>query len=220
MNSHPYVNWLAPDKIIKDSLWEAVSKASRYARGDLLDIGCGEKPYYEIFKDKVSSYIGLDLKGGDVKGSALDLPFPDEHFDTIFSSQVIEHIEDSFLMMQEASRVLKKGGHLILTAPLFWCLHEEPKDFFRFTKYGLNLLAKKSGLKIVYIKECGSWLSTLGQMISLFLESTANRTVLRFPKKIIQIIFQYISWKLSKIKRLAKNKQAPLGYIMVARKPK
>ena len=218
MNSHPYVNWLAPDKIIKDSLWEAVSKASKYAKGDLLDIGCGKKPYYEIFKNKVSSYTGLDIKGGDVKGSALNLPFENEHFETIFSSMVIEHVEDPFLMMEEANRVLKKGGYLIITAPLFWCLHEEPMDFFRFTKYGLSLLAEKSGLKIVYIEERGNWPSTLGQMISLFFESTANRTLLRYPKKVIQMIVQYAFWQMSKIKRFCKNKQAPIGYIMVARK--
>lgn len=220
MCSFLHVAWFSPDRIEKDTLWEAISDASKYASGNLLDIGCGKKPYYKIFKKKVSSYIGLDLKDGDVTGSALELPFPDNYFDTVFSSQVIEHVEDPFLMMRESMRVLKKGGYLILTAPLFWCLHEEPRDFFRFTKYGLLKLVEQANLTIIYIKERGCWPSTLGQMISLFLESTVNRTVLRFPKKILQVVCQYILWHFSKIKRLSKNKQAPLGYIMVAKKPK
>lgn len=220
MSGHPYVSWLAPDKIVKDYLWEEISKASKYAKGNLLDIGCGDKPYFEIFKNKVNSYIGLDMEKGDVKGSALDLPFPDEHFETVFSSQVIEHVENPFLMLREATRVLKKDGYLILTAPLFWCLHEEPRDFFRFTKYGLTYLAKEAELKIVYIKKMGNWPSTIGQMISLFLESTVNRTFLKYPKKAFQTLVQYIFWQMSKIKRFTKNKQAPIIYIMVAQKPK
>lgn len=220
IKGHPYVSWFSPDKIEKDSLWIAVYEASGYARGKLLDIGCGKKPYYKILKNKVTSYIGLDLEGGDITASALKLPFPSEEFDTVFSTQVLEHVEDPFLMIAEANRVLKKGGYLILTAPLFWCLHEEPRDFFRFTKYGLNTLARKNGLRVVYIRERGNWPSMLGQMSSLFFESTVNRTILKYPKKIIQIIIQYILWQMSKIGRLAKNKQAPLGYIMIARKPK
>lgn len=218
MRGHPYVFWLAPDKIVKDYLWEEITKASKYARGNLLDIGCGEKPYYEIFKNKVASYIGLDLKGGDIVGSALKLPFPDEHFTTVFSSQVIEHVEYPFLMMDEAARVLKKGGYFILTAPLFWCLHEEPNDFFRFTKYGLALMSKSAGLKVIYIRGKGNWLSTVGQLTSLFLESTVNRTFLKYPKKVVQMMIQYLAWQASKIKRLVKNKQAPIIYVMVARK--
>jgi len=208
------------DKIVKDYFWKEIKLASRYAKGDLLDIGCGKKPYLEIFKNKVSSYIGLDLKEGDVIGSALDLPFPDESFDTVFSSQVLEHVEDPFLMMREVTRVLKKGGYLILTAPLFWCLHEEPRDFFRFTKYSLQLLAEKAGLKVVYIKGLGCWPETIGQMISLFLESTCNRTILKYPKKIFQDLIIYLFWQMGKIKRFRKNTQAPMVYIMVAQKPK
>jgi len=186
--------------------------------GNLLDIGCGKKLYLEIFKDKVSSYVGLDLKGGDVIGSALDLPFANESFNTVFSGQALEHVEDPFLMMKEVARVLEKGGYLILTAPLFWCLHEEPRDFFRFTKYSLRLLAEKADLKVVYIKGLGCWLETIGQMISLFLESTCNRTVLKYPKKIFQILILYLFWQMGKIKRFKKNTQAPIAYIMVARK--
>jgi len=220
MSRHPFVSWLAPDKIIKDSLWESITVAAKYAKGNLLDIGCGKKPYYEIFKNRVSSYIGLDLKDGDVRGSALNLPFPNEHFETVFSSMVLEHVEDPLLMFKEAARVLKKGGYLILTAPLFWCLHEEPKDFFRFTRYELSFLGKEAGLKLIYVKEMGNWLSTVGQMISLFLESTANRTFLKYPKKVFQVILQFFFCQMSKIERFRKNKQAPIAYILVAQKMK
>lgn len=212
------ISWFSPDKLEKDSLWSAVSSASKYAKGKLLDVGCGNKPYYNIFLNKVDSYIGLDLSGGDVVGSALNIPFSNSFFDTVLSTQVIEHIEKPQVMFQEINRVLKKNGHLILTAPLFWCLHEEPEDYFRFTKYSLSALLSKKNFKIIYIKERGNWLITLGQMISLFLESSFNRMLLKYPKRFLQFIIQYLCYRLSKIEKFNKNKQAPLGYIIVARK--
>lgn len=215
---YPHLSWLAPDKIIKDSLWSSISQASKYAKGKLLDIGCGKKPYLPIFKNRVESYVGLDLKGGDVCGSALALPFPNNSFETVFSSQVLEHVTDHFLMIREAYRVLKPNGYLIMTAPLFWCLHEEPNDYFRFTKYGLKLILEKAGFKIVEIKENGNWPSMVGQMTSLFLESTLNRTILYYPKKLLQLLVQYFYAKLSTLKRFTKNHQAPICYTLVAHK--
>lgn len=212
------VSWFSPDKLEKDTLWDAVSWASRYAKGRLLDVGCGKKPYYGIFSKKVVSYTGLDLDGGDVSGSALKIPFNSNSFDTVLSTQVIEHVEEPQIMLKEIHRVLKRNGHLILTAPLFWCLHEEPNDYFRFTKYSLSTLLKKENFKIIHIKERGNWLTTLGQMISLFLESSFNRFFLKYPKRFLQFIIQYSFYRLSKIEKFNKNRQAPLGYIVIAKK--
>lgn len=212
------VSWFSADKLEKDSLWDSVSKAAKYAKGDLLDVGCGNKPYQNIFIKKVNSYIGLDLQGGDITGSVLKLPFGDNSFDTILSTQVIEHISDPGLMMHEIHRVLKKNGHLILTAPLFWCIHEAPNDYFRFTKYSLSMLINQENFKLIYIKERGNWLLTLGQLISLFLESSFNRLFFKYPKRFLQAMIQYVFFIMSKINRFDKNTQAPLGYIIVAKK--
>jgi len=213
-----YYSWLYPEKLEKDSITDAVYKASKYAKGKLLDVGCGKKPYQYIFQSKVTSYIGIDKEFGDVLGSALCLPFLDNSFNTVLSTQVIEHVEEPFQMMSEIHRVLKKDGFLILTAPLFWCLHEIPNDYYRFTSYSLYYLAKKTGFKIIYIKERGNWLITIGQFISTFLESTLNRTILKYPKKLFQAFVQFTFYKLSKIKRFQKNRTAPLGYVIVAQK--
>jgi len=212
------ISWLSPDKLEKDSLWDSIDESSKYAKGKLLDVGCGDKPYYQIFSRKVDSYVGLDLHGGDVIGSALKLPFKNNSYDTVLSTQVIEHVIDPQIMIKEAYRVLKKNGYLILTAPLFWCLHEEPNDYFRFTKYSLSALLNKENFKIIYIKERGNWLITLGQMISIFLESSFNRVLLKYPKRFLQLIIQYTCYRLSRIEKFNRNKQAPLGYIIVARK--
>lgn len=210
-------SWFSPDKLEKDSILDSLIEARKYAKGRLLDVGCGNKPYQRIFAKKVTEYLGLDKTVGDIHGSALDMPFKKNTFDTVLSTQVLEHVSDPQKMMDEISRVLKKGGHAILTMPLFWCLHEEPEDYFRFTKYGLMKLAKESKLEIVYIRDRGNWPITIGQLISIFLEPTINRYLLKYPKRLIQTSIMFIFYQLSKL-YIFRNSQAPLGYTIVLKK--
>jgi hypothetical protein len=58
-------------------------------------------------------------------------------------------------MICECRRILKTGGHLILTGPFYWPLHEEPSDFYRFTKYGFAQLLKDAKFSQWEIKEDG-----------------------------------------------------------------
>ena len=81
--------------------------------GRVLDVGCGGKPYRSWF-GAVTEYVGLDV----VPGSSVDVvvssnerwPLLDEHFDVLFSSQVLEHVENLEFTLLEMKRVLKKGG--------------------------------------------------------------------------------------------------------------
>jgi SAM-dependent methyltransferase len=211
---HLRVSWFSPDKLEKDSILDSLIESRKYVKGKLLDIGCGEKPYKDIFNDLVSEYMGMDKSFGDIKGSALKIPVKNETFDTVLSTQVLEHVSDPQKMMDEIHRVLKKGGHAILTMPLFWCLHEEPEDYFRFTKYALKKLSKSANLDIVYIRDRGNWPITIGQLISIFLEPTINRYFLKYPKRLIQASIMYVCYILSKL-YIFNNSQAPLGYCIV-----
>ncbi|RJS78529.1 SAM-dependent methyltransferase [Methanophagales archaeon] len=170
------VSYLNPDKIERQSILTSLIEAKKYAKGKLLDMGCGSKPYELIFSDVVDEYVGIDLppskstskseNRADVYGSVLDLPFESESFDTILSTQVLEHVPEPKRMLEEAYRVLKKGGYLILTAPMTWGLHEIPNDYYRYTKYGLKYLAESVGFKIVYIKPRAGFWGVIGQMLS------------------------------------------------------
>jgi len=122
------ISILEPDKIEKQSILTSLLKAKVYAKGILLDLGCGGKPYEIIFSDIVEEYIGIDLpptktsnkqiKKPDVYGSALKLPFKSESFDTILCTQVLEHVPEPKKLLEEAFRVLKGDGYLIMTAPM------------------------------------------------------------------------------------------------------
>lgn len=88
-----------------------------YTRGRGLDIGCGPFKAYQHF-------IGVDnghhwgTQGADIVTEATDLSlFADESLDFVFSSHLLEHIQDIELALSEWFRVIKPGGHLVLYLP-------------------------------------------------------------------------------------------------------
>lgn len=168
MPKHILVN-----SIVKQELQQC---AFTYACGKLLDIGCGEKPYQALFARYITKHIGLDHEATlhdesqvDLWGTGYNIPAEDESFDTVLCTAVLEHLEEPDKAIREANRVLKKGGHAIYIVPLFWHLHEEPRDFYRYTKYGLKYLFEKNGFEIVDLKPLSGFLVTFGQELVYYL---------------------------------------------------
>jgi SAM-dependent methyltransferase len=174
---------------ISEDIKEAIGL---YASGDLLDIGCGNKPYAPLFAGRVKNYTGCDIVQSsnnvvDTLCPADQLNFENEAFDTAFCTQVMEHVSDHLAVAKEAYRVLKKGGYGIFTVPFSWELHEEPYDFFRFTKYGLNDLFQKAGFQIVRIKSNGGKWAAIFQLWLNVLLSTRKYVTIR--SRVIKFFF-------------------------------
>ena len=155
---------------------EAVLSARKYAKGRLLDVGCGNKPFLHVFEDSVDGYIGIDMpstrhlnKEINVFSSGMHLPFKANSFDTILTSSVLEHVKEPQKMLDEMHRVLRKGSYLILTTPCLYGLHEQPHDYFRYTKYSLKMMAEKSGFKVVHIKPIGGMLVIIAHLASKYI---------------------------------------------------
>lgn len=148
----------------------------RYCKGKVLDVGCGEKPFYRYIKSNVQEYIGMDhpdtphdKKLIDVFGSADNIPFQDNYFDAVILTQVIEHVEEPIKSLDEIYRVLKPGGYLMLAWPFLFPIHEAPRDFFRYTYYGMKYMAERSGFTVVkIIPSSGFWITLFG-FISFYL---------------------------------------------------
>lgn len=200
---------------------------TQFSKGDVLDIGCGNKPYEPLFKEVSTSYTGCDvvqsdLQKVDVICPATRLGFTDERFDTVFSTQVIEHVDDPFQMLKESFRVLKKGGYLILSAPFTWELHEEPYDYYRYTKYGLQAMLEKQGFQVVQIKpNGGKWAAVfqinLNMIYSSFKKKTFFRRMLKglfITLRFTALVNRFALWMDKKFF----DSLLTLNYVIVAKK--
>jgi SAM-dependent methyltransferase len=188
------------------------SAINRYSTGKLLDIGCGNKPYESWFETKTTEYIGCDiiqsnLNKVDVICAAQSIPLPNDTFDTVFSTQVIEHVGDHDGMLAEAFRLLKPGGKLILSGPFYWPLHEEPYDYFRYTKHGFRLVLEKAGFKVLETNPCGGKWAVTGIMI---ISSIPYK-----PKFISFFLNSIFSW----LDRRFFDPIITFNYVVVAEKP-
>jgi SAM-dependent methyltransferase len=152
------------------SLFADLERASVHARGRLLDVGCGNKPYETMFRGRVHTHLGCDLvQSSDSRVNVLcpatELPFEDGSFDTVLATQVVEHVADPGTLVAEAARVLRPGGVLILSGPMYWPLHEEPHDYFRFTPHGFRRLVEAAGLRVIEIMGNGGKWALCGQAL-------------------------------------------------------
>jgi len=128
----------------------------------VLDAGAGEGNYKHHFAKL--RYYGLDLGIGDaawnygsldVVGDLLNLPFRDATFDACLNIVTLEHVTDPPQVLCEIARTLAPGGRLLLVAPLEWEEHQQPHDYFRYTRYGLDFLLKNAGFTEISIVPVG-----------------------------------------------------------------
>jgi len=215
-----------------------------YLKGHLVDLGCGNVPYYEWYKDKVEQITCIDWKDTSHSQKHIDifcnlnesLPLQDNSVDCIFTTSVLEHICEPKNLFKEMARILTENGYLILTVPFFYYLHEEPYDFFRYTPHGLKYLGEQSGLSIIESNHYGSAIgvlvditakvcySLLSATTSVISKYTSTR-IASFTQKIgamLLIWFQKVMFWLLKQKlilllltKLSLSTRIALGYTVV-----
>jgi SAM-dependent methyltransferase len=131
-----YTTEIASDKLVSDNpihmrLLKAYIAAKPLVGGDVLEVGCGEGRGVEVLLAKSESYLGIDKIGEVVEKLKAQFPgvsfeqaiippfsnLKDNSFDAIVSFQVIEHIQNDRLFLEEIYRVLKPGGKAIISTP-------------------------------------------------------------------------------------------------------
>jgi SAM-dependent methyltransferase len=201
------------------------SCAEIYFHGKLLDVGCGTKTKKLLVGDLVDEYIGLDHKDSlhdlsniDLMGTVYEIPVESKSFDCVLCTSVLEHLEEPELAIKECYRALKPGGFAIYSVPFIWHLHEEPRDFYRFTKYGLKYLFEKVGFEIIEIKALSGFWVTFGQLF-IYNLYRFNRSVIKWMHiiGIISFLIQGIVYVLDK---LDKTEQWTWMYIVIAKRRK
>lgn len=122
---------IASDNPIHQRLYKAYVAAKDYIQGDVLEIGCGEGRGIGLLLEHAKTFTAVDkikpvidaLQKKFPSGRFISTNIPpmpalgDSAFDVVVSFQVIEHIKNDKLFLQEIHRVLKPGGTALLTTP-------------------------------------------------------------------------------------------------------
>lgn len=140
------------DHLIFRDLLKVIRRFASECEGDLLDYGSGGSPYRNLFP-KVTRYVAADILPGPRVTLALgadgSVPLPDGTFDSVLSTQVLEHVPDPHRYLREAWRVLRPGGRMLVTTHGLYIEHGCPFDFHRWTAVGLAAAARNAGFEVL-----------------------------------------------------------------------
>jgi SAM-dependent methyltransferase len=214
-------NWLANHKIIR-----ALERARVHARGVLLDVGCGSRPFAPLFEGRVDRYLGTDLPGSRYLGAtppdafarAEALPFRDGAVDTVLGLSMMTYLTEPARMLAEARRVLKPGGTLILEFTQMAPLHDEPHDYFRYTRFGAAHLLEQAGFEPLEFIPIGGLQARVGLSLIARLNRFnrgPKRVLTEVPVRVAYVLIQLVSELTD---RLLFDPREVLAHLVVARR--
>ncbi len=212
------------------SIFNFVQKNIPNLKGKVLDIGCGKQKFKKIITESnnVDKYIGLDLEEGkfvysvkaDVYWDGITIPISDESIDSILLLEVLEHCPDPKIVINEAFRVLKKGGVILISTPFIYQLHGVPFDYSRPTPFGLRHLLENIGFVEIKVAGSGGYDASLGQMIGIWISHRKMPLIVRKIMKLIFVpVFKILLWTDKKYnqEKIEENSITP-GVLVVAYK--
>jgi len=192
-----------PGSLVRYYINKSYARWSHNVKGRVLEIGGGRDERY------TKNSITLDISNNfnpDILASGYNLPFKDNAFDTVISMEVLEHLENPKLIINEIHRVLKPNGGFFLTTRFIHEIHGE--DYFRYTKLSLETLFKR--FKAVEVEEHGSVFSVLFYLLTFIFPSARAQAVLN-------VRFHYFYPLIARIDQ-RRIKIVTLGYSIYGRK--
>lgn len=217
--------WTDPWHLTRRAIVSEIQAHAQYAHGLILDLGCGDQPYRELFS-RLGTHMSLDLPpvgetpltGCPVKptvyGDGHDLPFRDSAFDTVLCFSVLEVVSEPRRCLSEISRVLNPGGVLILQTWIGRGSREASK-LHGFTSHGLRDLAGGNGLTVEALTPLTGFWSTLAQRTS---HSLFSGSVSENMRGWMLLPMGVVAFAASVMDRAFGKRGQAIGYVMVARK--
>jgi SAM-dependent methyltransferase len=158
-------------KLFKNSLHQLKSKKTLR----ILNIGSGG-PIQGIiessFSEKITNIDIDSFRNPDFVMDVTKLEFENNSFDLVVMMEVLEHVKEPHIAISEIYRVLAHNGKLILSTPFILGIHDEPHDFYRFTKYGLEYLLNDFNIEI---EETNDFIHTILVLIGRLLRAKFKR---------------------------------------------
>jgi SAM-dependent methyltransferase len=214
-------NWLANREIIR-----GLTRARGHAHGALLDVGCGWFAFAPLFEAQVDRYLGVDLPSSrhlgerrpDAYARGEALPFRAASMDTVLGLSMLTYFPEPKQMLAEAHRVLKPGGTLLLEFTQMVPLHDEPHDYFRFTRYGAAFLLERAGFEPLEYIPMGGLMARVG-LSAIAALNRINRGPLRIVTEIpVRILYVVIQLLFAALDRVCFDPREVLSHLVVARK--
>ena len=143
-----------------------------------LDLGADKSPYRDLLETQGYEVRTLDITldgGADYAGTAEATGLPDASFDLVLCTQVIEHCMNPWAAVREIHRILKPGGHLVVSAPHVWFFHPHPTDHWRFTQEGMAHLCREADLEPLSLLAQGGSVLTLCQVLNFLAYGVLGR---------------------------------------------
>ncbi|HUM16456.1 MAG TPA: class I SAM-dependent methyltransferase [Candidatus Nitrosotalea sp.] len=197
-----------------------LTAASAHFTGRVLDVG-GARQRGAFRRPPGVRWIVADIERAhrpDVGADVQALPFRDGAFDAIKATELLEHVPDVGRALGECRRVLRPGGHLVITAPFLERLHGDPGDFARYTRSMWERLLGAADLKAVTIAEQGGYFTHLAGLLRFL--------VLRAPRPLRWIGYGFFPLLdlLARIDGSARARRSDFaafvgGYLIVAERP-
>lgn len=134
----------------------------------VLDAGAGDGAYrrhFDRFSYESADFVKLDKEYDSeitYVGDLAELPVADDRFDLVVITQVLEHLPDPLRVLRELRRVLKPKARIWASCPLFYEEHEQPYDFYRYTRFGLAHLFEQAGYREIEIEWLEGYMATIG----------------------------------------------------------
>lgn len=175
--------FINPFYFARRELHAAMRELAPQLAGRALDVGCGDRPYEKLVAER--GYVGLEIDTPEsrARGKAdayydgRTFPFANGAFGAVICNQVLEHVFEPEAFLAEIARVLEEGGRLLLTVPFVWDEHEQPRDYARYSSFGLRSLLEKHGFRLLQQKKTAADVRALFQLVNAYLyKVTATRS--------------------------------------------
>lgn len=192
----------------------------------LVDLGAGQSDFGKLterFRKRYAAdfypYEGINV----VCDLNKSFPFKAGLVDVILLSNVLEHIKEPNLFLEECARILKPNGVMLGSVPFLINVHQRPYDFYRYTDMNLEYILKKSGFSRAEIKPVLKLDALIFAHSARFFTDLIKKSGLSG----IQTAFLRVLWRAIRagfyvlsplFARAYQNPEYPLGYLFKAGK--